>query len=334
MSNFHKAFTVCERCQAVAGQDIRRLMDLRLHVAAILALHSAACSGPRPAVPRPENSVMTRSIDVDGVMIRVRTTGVEERRPGQPAVVFESGATAPLETWDPILPAVARFAPVLAYDRSGTGESEWDGMPPTPERVGARLSDLLDRLQIVPPYVLVGHSWGGALVRFFAGAHPEQVAGVLYIDPTDITLTKADLIALFESFGAGAAEYETFNRTMMQGMAGAPAPLRAEAEVIMGLVERDLPSRGIPPAPDVPTSVIVAGEVGVPPQGAMPFDTRAYANALHESQVRRLRAWVQGGGTFHSAEKAGHFVHRDEPELVIGEIRKLVERASGRRIPE
>jgi pimeloyl-ACP methyl ester carboxylesterase len=276
---------------------------------------------------------MMRSVDVDGVMIRVRTAGFGERGLGQAAVVFESGATAPLETWDPVLPAVAAFAPVVVYDRAGTGESDWDELPPTPERVGARLSRLLVQLEVVPPYILVGHSWGGALVRFFAGMHPELIAGILYIDPTDITLTKADLIALFESFGAGAAEYEAFNRIMMQGMCNAPAPLRAESEVIMGLLDGDLRSREIPVAPDVPTSVIVAGEVGVPPQGSLPFDTRAYANALHDSQVRRLRGWVRNGGTFHLAASAGHFVHRDDPELVIHAIRKLADDRAGGRGP-
>jgi pimeloyl-ACP methyl ester carboxylesterase len=89
---------------------------------------------------------MTRSIDVDGLAMRVRVAGLEQRIPGHAVIVFESGGGAPLETWDSVLPAVARFAPLVAYDRAGTGASAWDGLPPTPARVGARLSRLLDRL--------------------------------------------------------------------------------------------------------------------------------------------------------------------------------------------
>jgi pimeloyl-ACP methyl ester carboxylesterase len=230
-----------------------------------------------------------------------------------------------LETWNPILAEVARFAPVIAYDRAGTGESAWDGQPPTPVRVGIRLERLLQQLDAPPPYVLVGHSWGGALARYFVGRRPETVAGVLYLDPTDITLTSADLIAVFESFGAGPAEYDAFDRMMKQAMTSAPEPLRAESEVIMALLESDPESRAIPAAPDVPTSVIVAGRVAAPPQGLLPFDTKAYADAMQASQARRLRSWVKGGGTFEVATAAGHMIHANDPRLVIRAIRRLVE---------
>jgi pimeloyl-ACP methyl ester carboxylesterase len=151
---------------------------------------------------------MTRSIDVDGLAMRVRVAGLEQRIPGHAVIVFESGGGAPLETWDSVLPAVARFAPLVAYDRAGTGASAWDGLPPSPARVGARLSRLLDRLQVPPPYILVGHSWGGALVRYFAGANPEDVAGILYFDPTDITLAAS---------AAGRATTAPFTSPWMQG---------------------------------------------------------------------------------------------------------------------
>jgi pimeloyl-ACP methyl ester carboxylesterase len=271
-----------------------------------------------------EASLVTRTVNVDGLSIRVRTAGLGDRRPGQAAVVFESGGSAPLETWDRVLPAVANFAPVVAYDRAGTGESSWDELPPTPQRIGQRLQRLLSTLDVAPPYVLVGHSWGGALVRNFAGHYPEQIAGVLYIDPTDITLTRADLVALFESIGAGAAEYDAFNRTMERALSAAPAPIRAEAAVVMDLLDRDIGDRGMPTPPRVPTSVIVAGRVAAPPSNLVPFDAQAYAKAMHESQVRRLRSWAIDGGTFEVATNSGHVIQADDPERVIAAIRHLV----------
>jgi len=280
----------------------------------------ARASRPSPAR---ELSSTTRSVAVDGIEIRVRTAGFAGRTAGQPAVVFESGGATPLETWDPVLLAVARFAPVFAYDRAGTGESEWDGLPPTPERVSTRLRRLLSEIGVAPPYVLVGHSWGGALVRYFAGDHPDEVAGILYLDPMDVTLTKADMVALFQSIGAGAAEYEAFTAIMQRALSDAPAPLRAEAAVVMELLEGDPGRRALPAAPRVPSSVIVAGKVAVPPQNGMPFDAKAYAEAMHESQVRRLRSWVVDGGTFQLATGSGHFIHADAPDLVIAEIRRL-----------
>lgn len=50
--------------------------------------------------PQMAARAITRTVDVDGVAIRVRTIGFDSRKPGQPAVVFEGGASAPLETWD------------------------------------------------------------------------------------------------------------------------------------------------------------------------------------------------------------------------------------------
>src|SRR6516164_5130098 len=82
---------------------------------------------------------------------------------------------------------------------------------------------------------MVGHSWGGALVRYFVGNHSTGVVGVLYLDPTDI-LTTADLISMFDSIGAGKKEYEAFNRMQDQAMVAAPAPLRAEAEVVNNIL--------------------------------------------------------------------------------------------------
>jgi pimeloyl-ACP methyl ester carboxylesterase len=312
------------RTSAPRRRSARRRNRAPASFVAAAAFLAGRATAP-PAAMRPlSDSIVTRSLDVDGLAVRVRTANLTGRAPGEAAVVFESGGATPLETWDPVLAAVARFAPVVAYDRAGTGESAWDGLPPTPERVGARLERILDALRVPPPYVLVGHSWGGALVRYFAAAHPDRVAGVLYLDPTDITLTRADMVALFESFGAGAQEYDAFAATMKQALAGAPVALRAEADVILSLLERAPRQRSIPAAPDLPSSVIVAGRIAAPPRGMFAFDTDAYARALHASQVRRLRAWVRGGGTFRVATDAGHLVHADEPALVVSTIQALI----------
>src|SRR5687767_720815 len=196
-----------------------------------------SCSTTREAATTAEPTLMSSFVDLSDGRIRVVTSGLAGRERGEPVVIFESGGSAPLSTWDPVLPAVARFAPLVAYDRSGTGESPWDSLPPTPERVTSRLQTLLARLGVTPPYVLVGHSWGGALIRFFAGRYPDQIAGLLYIDPTDITQTPADEIAVFEAIGAGAAARDAFYRIMDQALTGAPAAIRAEAAVITELMQ-------------------------------------------------------------------------------------------------
>ena len=272
-----------------------------------------------------QSALTPRTVDVDGVALHVLTGGLESRKPGQPVIVFESGASAPLETWDVLMPRVAAFAAVLAYDRSGTGSSPWDGQPPTPERIATRLRRLLTAMRVEPPFLLVGHSWGGALVRFFAASYPRDVAGMLSLDPTDITLTRGDMLALFTSIGGTEADYDTFMAVQKNALAAAPPAMRAEAAVILGLLDTPPAQRAVLDRHDVPTSVIVAGRVGVPPQGALPIDTRAYANAMHRNQVTRLRGWVKNGGTFEMAADSGHMVHRDAVDMVVAEIRRMLE---------
>jgi pimeloyl-ACP methyl ester carboxylesterase len=293
-------------------------------IAAFAALNLSAYRHPVAAQSDPQ--IVTQSVDIDGRHVRVRVAGLRERVQDQAVVIFESGGATPLETWDSVLPVIASFAPVLAYDRAGIGESTWDSVPPTPQRVVSQLRHLLEILRVPPPYILVGHSWGGALVRYFAAGQTDEVVGVLYIDPMDITLTKADMLALFRSIGAGAEDYEAFNQTMQTGLANLPAPMRAEGLVVSALLDTDLEARGLGAAPDVPTSVIVAGQVTVLPRGSVTFDPELYARAMQQTREQRLRAWTRAGGTFQVAERSGHFVHSEVPELVISAVRELVRR--------
>ena len=304
---------------------MRTYLATLFRLLALMLLLLPACSAtPQSSTSDRSGTPITRHVRVDGHSLRVRVANLDRRPAGSPALILESGGGAPLETWDPVLSAFAGLAAVVAYDRAGTGESVWDSLPPTPERVNARLRRLLAQLDVRPPYIMVGHSWGGALARYYAGTYPSEIAGILYIDPTDITLTEADQIAIFQSFGAGASDYEGFTRLMQRAMERVPASLRAESEVILGILRSDPAKRGLQTAPHVPTSVILAGRVAAPPQNLVPFNAGLYAAAMHESQVRRLRGWVRSGGNFQIAQNAGHIVHADDPQIIINEVRHLL----------
>jgi pimeloyl-ACP methyl ester carboxylesterase len=118
-------------------------------------------------------------VDSGGRLVHVRRIGQEN--PG-PTVVFQSGLSSPLETWGWVQPAVADNAPTLAYDRAGIGWSDAGPKPRTAARVSGELQRLLDMLDVSGPLVLVGHSYGGMLLRHFAQCHPTRVAGVVLVD--------------------------------------------------------------------------------------------------------------------------------------------------------
>jgi pimeloyl-ACP methyl ester carboxylesterase len=115
----------------------------------------------------------------------------------------------------------------------------------------------------------------------------------------------------------------------MEGaLADSPASMRAEAAVLFDLLRSEAEARGLRPLPAIPTSVILAGKPNVLPANVLPFDTGAYARAVQDQRIRSLRAWVKddAGGRFLVAEDAGHFVHADQPALVMSMIRELIGR--------
>lgn len=229
------------------------------------------------------------------------------------------------------LEKVAAFAPVFSYDRPGTGQSPWDGHSPTPQRANQRLRKLLESLGVPSPFILVGHSWGGALARYFAGEYPRMVSAILYLDPTDVTMTRPMWEQMFASFGATPEDLDTFFAVMDTSTKSQPAPLRAEALAMMNLLRtRTLDQRHLKPAPKVPSSVLLASRVAALPEGMVPFDGNAYARALQSARVEGLRQWSHDGGRYLVIDDAGHFVHRDAPEVVITELQRLVQSARAR----
>jgi pimeloyl-ACP methyl ester carboxylesterase len=101
---------------------------------------------------------------------------------GSPTVVLEAGLGADTHSWQDVQPQLGRSTRTCAYDRAGIGNSV-----ARPDVRDARddvddLQRLLDGAQLDPPYVLVGQSYGGLLVRLFAQAHPEDTAGLVLVD--------------------------------------------------------------------------------------------------------------------------------------------------------
>lgn len=119
-----------------------------------------------------------RLVDVGGHRLHLYCTGV-----GSPTVVLEPGLGEPspmMSGW--IAPDVARGTRVCVYDRAGRGWSESASGPEDGVQVATELHTLLDRAHVNGPYVLAGHSAGGAYALNFAHLYPDQVAGVVLLD--------------------------------------------------------------------------------------------------------------------------------------------------------
>lgn len=144
----------------------------------------------------------------DGRKLRTVVAG---EGPG-PLVVFEAGMSAPAATWSHTQHAISAHTRTLSYDRAGYGGSDEDPADRTLERIVDDLTALLEAIDEVDPVILVGHSWGGPIVRLFADRHPDRVAGLVFVDATlaeampphnaRITAWSMRLMGLLARFGA------------------------------------------------------------------------------------------------------------------------------------
>ena len=124
----------------------------------------------------------------DGRRLHVQVAG--EKHDG-PTVLLLGGAGASVSAWGWLLPAVAEHATVVAYDRAGLGWSDPSDAGTGADAVLADLRQALEIRGLDGPYVLVGHSLGGHYARAFAAAHPDEVSGLVLVDPSHEDQAKA-----------------------------------------------------------------------------------------------------------------------------------------------
>jgi pimeloyl-ACP methyl ester carboxylesterase len=277
-------------------------------------------------------------VEVQGHKMHVRVAGLESRQPGRPIVVFENGLGATLECWDAVYPLVARLAPVIAYDRAGVGQSDEDGETPTPQHSAERLHVLLAQIQAKPPYVLVGHSFGGPLIRMFTGLYPEEVTGLVYVDPADFTITKAENQAMYEAAGAGEEGRKAFEELSEKSFREARPAAQAESRVAIGLIATSFAEfRNIKPVPDIPIVTLMALKYeweAIARKAQLPFDVHKLFEAwirLRLDKLPRLTREVSEG-TFVMTSDSGHFIQLHEPDLVVWAIERVLFPDIGRQI--
>ncbi|MDR3387438.1 MAG: alpha/beta hydrolase [Rudaea sp.] len=140
----------------------------------------AAAPNPKviddPAYTRPQKMVEIES----GRRLNLYCTGS-----GSPTVVLDSGLGGDTSAWALVQPVVAAHTQVCSYDRAGLGFSDPQQRPGTSANIVDDLHRLLVAASIKPPYILVGHSYGGMNVRLYADLHLDEVAGMVLVDPTE-----------------------------------------------------------------------------------------------------------------------------------------------------
>ena len=119
-------------------------------------------------------------IDVGGFHLHLYCAG--ERMTGKPIIILEGGLGAPSLMWSAAQPEIARQTRVCSYDRAGYAWSESSPNPRTALQVTRELHTLLERAGEKPPYIMVGHSFGGIVIRIFTAEYPDEVSGLILAD--------------------------------------------------------------------------------------------------------------------------------------------------------
>lgn len=144
-------------------------LELRMTLPVLGAALLAACGSRIPA----------RVVNVDGQEIEIATAGEGTAV----TVVFEAGLGDDWTPWDEVASAVALHTRVFAYSRPGYGASGPATTPRDPKQIVDELRALLASQGLAPPYLLVGHSFGGTYMELFAKTHPDEVVGAILVDP-------------------------------------------------------------------------------------------------------------------------------------------------------
>lgn len=262
---------------------------IRLLCSAVAMLMSACATVKTPH---------TQFAKLDAGQLEYVTTGQ-----GQPVIVFLNGYGLDLHrNWEKVLPEAEKLGTVIAYNRFGDGASDKAPSPQTGLAVISTLRQLLQMKDLKPPYILVGHSIGGLYANLYARKYPQEVAGVVLVDATH-----PDQVERWRGH-TGFVQRVTWS--MMQTLSSKNAGIRSFDENA-----REIREAG--PFPDIPLTVITAGIA--PPS----WITSREATEIHRSNQRELTA-LSPKGKQVIAEKSGHLIPMDQPELVIQAIGEMV----------
>ena len=248
------------------------------------------------AQPSRNSAAPGRMIDVDGHRLWLLITGA-----GPKTVVFESGIGDTHQSWNKVVPEVSKYARVVLYDRAGAGGSEPGPEPRSWAQMAKELHGLLRNAGVPGPYILVGHSLGGGIVRAFCQLYRGDVAGLVFVDPICADVFQG---LTPEQLEAVAAQQEAMLHT--------PGEL-AEWRFLKPEGFHNFPElRALGAPPDVPTFLLIAGR-DRPPN---------WSKAL----LREYGPWIGGDseGRLLLTPDSGHYIQNDQPELVIEAIRRVV----------
>ena len=249
--------------------------------------------------------------NVDIVKISSGSLAVRDYGVGTPVIVLVNGVGVQMASYWKLQESLSRHTRVIAFDRPGVGYSPENGESKTLDKMDRDLHELLEVLNIPPPYIFVGHSFGGHIIRYFANEHANEVAGLVFID----TPHEGWLNYIRETWPNELLEpYFSFWRAEDPGMSAG-----TKAEILSYEQNNELIKDVVVP-PTIPVLMFTTNNTG-----HLRKDSSGYL-IDRQAWLITQASMIEGvDDAEHIVDwDAGHWIQREKPELVTKKIVSLL----------
>ncbi len=257
------------------------------------------------------------------------------RGTGGPTVVFVSGMGFSRSIWGLVQPVVAERVRAVVYDRAGTGRSDDDPNPRTLTRMADDLGAVLAELG-PGPFILVGHSWGGPIVRVAATANPTRIKGVVLVDQSDENCESYFLPSAEKRYAMTRVLLPELARFGLYRLLGSRVGGKQPADIFADhraedftpraartmIAEQDQFSAGLRELREQPQELGTV-DVSVITGTKLPRLDKATRTALTAAHRRTAAAFPNG--RLVEAGRSGHLIMFTEPDLIVDEILRIAD---------
>lgn len=283
-----------------------------------------------------------KMVDVGGFKLHINCSGI-----GKPTVILDAGMGCHSTNWTFVQKGIEQFTHVCSYDRAGLGWSEESTNPRTSAFIAEELHTLLHNTNAQPPYILVGHSSGGINMRLYANTYPEEVFGVILVDSSnekqmerfeEIEKCFPRELSYFERFKgyiltSKISFYLGITRLYFSKFENIPYP----EEIKDVLLAKNLATKSLRTDESTPIKeslqqveqsknslenkpliVITAGKKNESEEELEKEIGKAWIICQKElaEQSKRCKQII--------AEKSGHMINHEQPEIIVDAIREMV----------
>ncbi|MFT3749129.1 MAG: alpha/beta hydrolase [Agriterribacter sp.] len=236
-------------------------------------------------------------------------------------VVFESGAGGTSQDWIKVMALLPKEIRTVAYDRAGIGKSEKGPMPQTMTQSVFELHELLKTAKIKGPFILVGQSIGGLMVRLYTERYGKQVQGLVLVDPTHESSVLGSMkyggwVRLREKAAGKAIPQPQLTDSISKGY-DSTADYMAEEFQKIHLSSLKNPGQ----LGNRPLIILGAGVRKQPP--GTPDDQWKELRAERDKQLQELTA-LSGNAKFIMDPASSHAIQNDNPKIVAQAIEAVI----------